>query len=125
MDQLLFKDEVYAIVGAAIEVFHQLGTGFLEPVYQEALALELGDRGIPFEDQKRLQIQYKHRRLNKKYKADFLCFGQVVVELKALERLGGREESQILNYLKASKLKVGLLLNFGNPKQLEWKRYVY
>jgi len=121
---LILKDEAYAIVGAAIEVHRELGSGFLEAVYQEALQMELHERGIPFEAQKPLRIQYKGQTLRKDYCADLLCYGQIVVELKALDRLSGNEESQILNYLKATGLRLGLLINFGGQRKLEWKRFV-
>ena len=124
MTELILKDEAYAIVGAAIEVHRELGSGFLEAVYQEALQMELHERGIPFEAQKPLRIQYKGQMLRKDYCADLLCYGQIVVELKALDRLSGNEESQILNYLKATGLRLGLLINFGGQRKLEWKRFV-
>jgi GxxExxY protein len=124
MAELLLKEEVYAIVGAAIEVHRELGDGFLEPVYQEAMEIELESRGIPFEPQKTLPIFYKGCRLKKEYVADLVCYGQVVVELKALDRLGKKEESQILNYLKATGLRVGLLINFGSSGKLDWMRRV-
>lgn len=119
---MIFRDEVYQIVGAAMEVSAQLGSGFLEAVYQEALWMELTDRGIPHEPKKRIRIQYKGRTLAKEYEADFLCYGQVIVEIKALNALTKIEEAQLLNYLKATGLPVGLLVNFGTP-QMEWQRY--
>lgn len=122
--KLLFKDEVYAIVGAAMDVHSTLGAGFLEPVYQEAMEIEQGLRTIPFESQKRLKIKYKDRFLEKDYVADFVCYGKIIVEIKALDRLLGKEEAQLINYLKATGLRVGVLLNFGNPSGLEWKRFV-
>jgi GxxExxY protein len=121
---LILKDEVYAIVGAAIEVHRELGPGFLEAVYQEAMEIELRERRIPFEAQKRLRISYKGRTLNKEYSADLVCYGQVIVELKALDRLSGSEQAQVLNYLKATGLPVGVLINFGSRGKLEWKRFV-
>jgi len=124
MTELMFKEEVFAIVGAAIKVHRELGPGFLEAVYQEALEMELRECGIPFEAQKPLRISYKGKTLNKEYFADLVCFGQIIVELKALERLSGNEAAQILNYLKATGLKVGVLINFGSHGKLEWKRYV-
>jgi GxxExxY protein len=124
MAELLCKDEVYAVVGAAMEVYNELGAGFLEQVYQEALENELAGRGIPFEAQKELQIRYKGRFLKKTYQADMIAFGKVIVELKALDLLTSREESQMLNYLKAAGLAVGLLINFGAEGKLEWKRLV-
>jgi GxxExxY protein len=124
MSEIILKDKVFAIVGAAIEVHRELGPGFLEAVYQEAMELELRERDIPFEAQKPLRISYKGKTLNKEYFADFVCYGQVIVELKALDRLSSNEEAQVLNYLKATRLRVGVLINFGSYGKLEWKRYV-
>jgi GxxExxY protein len=123
MSELLFKDEVYAIIGAAMEVHNQLGVGFLEPVYQEAMEIELSSRSIPFMPQQEIQIHYKDRDLNKTYRADFLVFNEIIVEIKAIDGLSGHEESQLLNYLKATRLELGLLINFVSNK-LEWKRMV-
>jgi GxxExxY protein len=92
--------------------------------YQEAMQIELAERKIPFEAQKELVISYKGRPLQKTYCADLICYGQIVVELKAMNRLSGTEEAQILNYLKATGLRVGLLINFGAPDKLDWKRFV-
>jgi len=125
MTELFLKDEVYAIVGAAMEVYNVLGPGFLEPVYQEALALEFTERGIPFEAQKELPVRYKSHLLQKTYIPDFVAFGRIVVEIKALGQLTGNEESQLLNYLKASGLEVGVLINFGSPQRLEWRRRIW
>ncbi|HUT09007.1 MAG TPA: GxxExxY protein [Thermoguttaceae bacterium] len=125
MVELILKDEVYAIMGAAIEVHRELAHGFLEPVYQEALEMELKDRGIPFVPQQELEIFYKKRLLKKKYAADFVCYDQIIVEIKALTRLSGTEEAQLLNYLKATGFRVGLLVNFGSQGKLEWKRFVH
>jgi GxxExxY protein len=123
MEKLILKDEVYAIIGAAMEVHREKGCGFSEPVYQECMGIELLDRGIPFEAQKEMHISYKGRLLKKTYLADFIAFEKVLVELKALDKLTSREESQVINYLKASDLELGLLINFGAPS-LEWKRIV-
>jgi GxxExxY protein len=124
MTELLLKEEVYAIVGAAMEVYNELGHGFLEAVYQEALEMELTEHKIPFESQKELHIYYKGRRLKKTYTADFLIIGKIIAEIKALHCLTSADEAQLLNYLKATGLEVGLLLNFGAPGKLEWKRRV-
>jgi GxxExxY protein len=124
LTELLLKGEVYSIVGAAIEVHKELGFGFLEAVYQEAMEIELKKQNIPYEVQVPLSISYKGQQLKKGYIADFICYGQIIVELKALERLSGREEAQLLNYLKASAFRVGLLVNFGNSPKLEWKRFI-
>jgi GxxExxY protein len=124
MQELLYKDEVFRIIGAAIEVHKELGSGFLEAVYQEAFEYELAFRGLPFVSQQSLKIEYKGHVLNKEYVADLVCFDSIIVELKALQRLSGNEESQLLNYLKATGMKVGLLVNFGSSGKLEWKRLV-
>jgi GxxExxY protein len=113
----------YAIIGAAMEVHRVKGCGFLEGVYQECLGIELGLRGLPFEREREFRLEYKGTPLEKTYKADFVCHGEVVVEVKALPELTGRDEAQLLNYLKASGLHVGLLLNFGT-QSLEWRRLV-
>jgi GxxExxY protein len=122
--ELIFKDEVYAIVGAAMEVHNELSGGYLEAVYQEAMEIELADRAIPLVPRQQLRITYKGRTLEKFYIADLVCYGAVLVEIKALDHLSGKEESQILNYLKTTGLRVGVLLNFGNSSGLEWKRFV-
>ena len=115
--------ETYAIIGAAMEVHHVLGHGFLEAVYQEALANEFSVRQIPFEREKAMSILFKGKKLDVGYRADFVCFGEIVVELKASQSLTGVDEAQLLNYLKASGFKRGLLLNFGTPS-LQQKRMV-
>jgi GxxExxY protein len=123
-DSLLYKDEVYSIVGAAFEVYNTLGSGFLEAVYQEALAIELRIRQIPFQEQAQVNIEYKREPLKTRYCADFLCYSQLLVEIKALEYLTSNNESQLLNYMNGTKLSVGVLINFGNASRLEWKRFV-
>ena len=125
MAELIYKEEVFAIVGAAMEVHKTLGAGFLEAVYQEALEIESKTRKLPYVAQKPLQIRYKEHLLKKEYIADLVYFDKIVVELKALDRLSGKEESQLLNYLKATEMKVGVLINFGSHPKLEWKRMVF
>lgn len=114
----------YAIIGAAMEVHRQLGHGFLEAVYQEALAVEFAAREIPFRREVELTVDYKGAALRCTYKADFICYDAIIVELKALGALTGVEQAQVINYLKATGLPLGLLLNFGRPS-LEHKRLVF
>ena len=116
--------QTYAVIGAAMEVHRELGHGFLEAVYQEALALEFRRRGIPFGKEVDLEIQYKGRRLACSYKADFICYDRVLVETKALGRLTGIEEAQVINYLQATGLEIALLINFG-AERLEYKRLIF
>ena len=123
MTKLVYKEESFKIIGACMEVHKELGFGFLEAVYQEALAVELTKQEIPFEREKEINIIYKDIYLNKKYCVDFLCYDKILLELKALCSLSSENESQLLNYLKASQLRLGLIVNFGTPK-LEYKRMV-
>ncbi len=118
------KDQrTYKIIGAALEVHKELGCWFLEAVYQEALEREFLGQKIPYQAQSVVQIAYKGKPLNKTYQPDFVCYEEIIVEIKALSCLTGLEEAQLINYLKATKLKTGLLINFGN-KSLEYKRLV-
>ena len=112
----------YAVIGAAMEVHRQLGSGFLEAVYQKALALELSARQVPFKSEVELPVYYKWQKLDVSYRADLICYDAVIVELKALAKLTGVEESQLINYLKATGLETGLLVNFG-AKSLEYRRF--
>jgi len=116
--------ETFSIIGAAMAVHGELGNGFLEAVYQEALELEFKKRGIPYVREYALKIFYDGQELNASYKADFVCYSNIIVELKALQTLSGSEEAQVINYLKASKLNKALLLNFGT-RQLHYKRIVH
>lgn len=123
MVELILQKETYAVIGAAMEVHNALGCGFLEAVYQEAMEIELLGRGIPFTAQKELPIFYKGHTLDKVYVADLIVYGKVLVEIKALSQLTSREEAQVMNYLKATSLQVGILLNFGTEK-LVWDRKI-
>ena len=114
----------YAIIGAAMEVHRQFGCGFLEAVYQEAFAMELADRDIPFVREQALPIFYKEHRISCDYRADFICFESLIVELKAVGTLSPVNEAQVINYLKAANIEVGLLINFGE-KSLRYKRLIF
>lgn len=110
---MLFKEESYQIIGAAMEVHRQLGCGFVEAVYQEALEDELQLRNIPYEREKELDITYKGKVLSKTFKADFICYGKIILELKAVKEFTDEHYAQIYNYLRASNLELGILINFG------------
>jgi GxxExxY protein len=125
MADLLFKDELYRVMGAALEVYNVLKSGFLESAYREAMELELEARGIPYQRQVPLRIRYKEHTLNKGFTADLICFNAVLVELKAIEKTTETDEAQVLNYLRCTGLRVGLLINFGDPGRLDWKRLVH
>jgi GxxExxY protein len=116
--------QTHPIIGAGMEVHRELGPGFLEAVYQEAFAVELPARGVPFKREVELPIFYRGERLACTYRADFVCFGDVIVELKALSALTGIEEAQVINYLKASGLTRGLLFNF-DARSLQFKRLIF
>ncbi|HEV8613768.1 MAG TPA: GxxExxY protein [Gemmatimonadales bacterium] len=115
--------DTYKIIGAAMEVHRTLGPGFLEPVYQLAFELELELRKVPFVREVELAVCYKETLLDVRYRVDFVCFDEILVELKALRRLSPIEENQIIHYLVASKLRRGILLNFGAPS-LQFRRFV-
>ncbi len=117
------KKETYKIIGAAMEVHKQLGGGFLEAIYQEALEIEFKNNEIDYKRELPLNVIYKGQKLNKQYFADFVCYNSVIVELKALSDISSNHEAQILNYLKATNIQVGLLINFGK-QSLQYKRIV-
>ena len=121
---IYFKQESYDIIGAAMHVYNELGNGFLEAVYQEALGIELSKRAIPFEREKELNISYSGQTLIQTYKADFVCYDKIIIELKAVVAIDNSHRSQVFNYLKATGSKLGILLNFGNPNRLEYERIV-
>lgn len=124
MKTLLYKEEVYRIVGAAMEVHRELKSGFLESVYEEALMMEFEEKNIAYQNQVPLVIHYKGNILEKKFRADFLCFDQIVLDIKHQKSLTDLDTAQILNYLRITDKKVGLLINFGNSQKLEWKRFI-
>ena len=124
MPELKYKEEVFAVIGAAIDVHRELGAGFLESVYQEALEIELRARKVPFVAQQAISVRYKGLTLKKQYFADLVCFERIIVEIKALPHLSGTERAQLLNYLKGTGYPIGILINFGSHGKLEWKRLV-
>jgi GxxExxY protein len=119
---LLYRDESYKIVGCAMEVHNTLGFGLLEKPYENALTIEFELRGIPFEQQKRYDVLYKNKTVGN-YIPDLVVFGKIILDTKAIEQIGAVETAQMLNYLKITNLKLGLIINFKNPK-LEWIRIV-
>ena len=121
----MLEKEGYEIMGAAFEVYNTLGCGFLEEVYQKSLEIELGRRSIPFQSQQDLALYYKDVLLEKRYVTDLVAYHRVIVELKAVRELTTDHVAQIVNYLKAGKLPVGYLINFGRHDKLEWKRIIY
>lgn len=116
-EKVLFPDECYAIQGAIFDVYTEMGCGFLEAVYQECLEREFTKQTIPFQPQVELQLNYKGDPLKQTYKPDFICYEKIIVEIKAVKELGAEHKAQLLNYLKATGLELGLLVNFGSyPK---------
>ena len=124
-EDIKYREEVFRVVGAAIEVHRELGSGFLESVYEEAMKYESEDRQIPCQTQVIIPLHYKGKKMEKQFIADYIGYGKILVEFKCIPRLTKREEAQIINYLKATGLKVGILINFGTHGKLEWKRYVF
>lgn len=125
MTEILFKEESYKIVGACFEVYNEKGCGFVEPVYQECLEIEFEMQGIPFRAQQQLQLNYKGRTLKQIYIPDFVCFDQIIVEIKAVSKLCDEHRAQVHNYLKATGFRLGLLVNFGSHPKLEYERIVW
>lgn len=124
MSKLILENETGAIIGACYEVYRDKGSGFTEPVYQDCLELELGDRRVPFMSQPEVQLAYKGRTIRSSFRPDFICFGQVILEIKAVSNLAAEHEAQVLNYLNVTGHPVALLVNFGHFPGLEFKRMV-
>jgi GxxExxY protein len=121
---LILADECYRVMGACFEVYKEKGSGFLEAVYQECMELELTQKNVPYTSQPELALRYKGQLLKQKYKPDLVCFGAMLVELKAVSALNDEHRAQVINYLHASGLRVGLLVNFGHYPKVEWERIV-
>ena len=111
-------------MGACFEVYNEKGNGFLEPVYQDCLSLELADQEILFEEKPRINLTYKGRPIAHYYEPDFLCYKKVIVEIKSVKQLADEHRAQIINYLKATGLKLGILVNFGSYPKLEYERFL-
>jgi len=124
MSKLILEEETYRILGACFEVYKEKGCGFVEPVYQECLELEFASQGIEFLAQQEIGLSYKGRPLRQIYRADLVCFGKVVVEIKAVRALTDEHRAQLMNYLRATGLKVGLLINFSHYPGVEYERFV-
>jgi GxxExxY protein len=124
MAELIYEQESYDIVGACFEVYKTMGRGFLEPVYQECLEIELSERGIPFLAQRQLQIVYKGRILEQIYKPDFVCYEKIILEVKAVTKLADAHRAQVFNYLRATGMRLGMLVNFSSHPKLEYERIV-
>ena len=124
MAELIYSEESYSIVGACFNVYNDKGCGFLEPVYQECLEIEFGHLQTPFVAQPELGITYRNRQLRQTYRADFICYGKIIVELKAVSQLISEHRAQVLNYLNATGFQLGILVNFGSHPKLEYERIV-
>jgi len=123
-DKILNKDECYQIQGAVFEVYREMGCGFLEAVYQECMEKELRRRGIPFEAKRKVQVIYKGEVLEKTYEPDLICYEKIIVELKAVSELAAIHKAQVINYLKATRMRLGLLVNFGSYPKAEVERLI-
>ncbi len=124
MNKLIHEELTREILGACFEVYRDKGAGFLEAVFQECLELELADRGIPFAAQPRVSLSCKGRPLKQTFSPDFVCFDRVILEIKAVSKICDEHRAQIQNYLHASGLRVGLLVNFGHHPKAEFERFV-
>jgi GxxExxY protein len=124
MSDIIYKEESYLIQGAVFEVYKEMGNGYLEAVYQECLEIEFESKNIPYVAQPILKIKYKNRCLNKTYKPDLICFDKIIIELKGVKSITNEHQAQVLNYLKATELKLGFIVNFGAYPKVEIKRIV-
>ena len=122
-NKIIYKEESYKIIGACFEVYREKGNGFLEAVYQECLAIEFSDQGIPFVEKPKLALSYKAKALKQYYEPDFVCYDSIIVEIKAVKILADEHRAQTINYLKSTGFELGLLLNFGHYPKLEQERF--
>ncbi|MGH9801083.1 MAG: GxxExxY protein [Blastocatellia bacterium] len=123
MSELIYKEESYLINGACFNVYNQMGCGFLEPVYQECLAIEFEHQKIPFVREPELTLHYRGRQLSQKYRPDFICYGKIIVELKAVSKIVDEHRAQVLNYLSATGYELAILYNFGHHPKVEYERF--
>lgn len=123
-DKLLYREESYQIIGSCFEVYNEKGSGFLEAVYQECLAIEFELHSIPFIEQPKQLLEYKGRELKQTYQPDFICYDQIIVEIKAVKQLTDEHRAQVINYLKATEKQLGLLINFGQHPNLKHERFI-
>jgi GxxExxY protein len=124
MAKLIYADESYAIMGACFNVYKLMRCGFLESIYQECTEIEFDYQHIPFQSQPELKLTYRDRRLKHQFTPDLLCYGKIIVELKAVSELVDEHRAQVLNYLNVSKLELGLLINFGHYPKLQYERFI-
>jgi GxxExxY protein len=121
MTDIIYKEESYAILGACFNVYNDKGCGFLEPVYQECCEIELAYQNIPHLAQKELELSYRGQVLRQSYRADFVCYGKIILEIKALSQLTDEHRAQVINCLNATGMKLGILVNFGHHRTLEYE----
>ena len=121
-EEIVLKEESYQVVGACFEVYKELGSGFLEAVYQEALSIELSAQQIPYEEKPTLRLNYKGTPLRQTYEPDFVCFNAILIEIKATSQLADEHRAKVINYLSATRYRLGLLINFGAHPKLEHER---
>ncbi len=124
MPSIVYKDESYKIQGAIYEVYKEMGNGFLEAVYQECLEIEMNSQNIPFTAQSPLKLNYKGENLKKEYKPDLICYQKIIIELKGVKKITNEHHAQVINYLKATNIKLGMIVNFGSYPKVEIKRLV-
>lgn len=125
MTELIHKEECYKIIGACLEVYREKGCGFLEGVYQECLEIEHEYQQIPFVSHQSLRLFYRGKELKQKFIPDFICYGKIIVEIKAVKHLTDEHRAQVINYLNATGYELGILINFGGHPKLEWERFAY
>ena len=125
MDKKGILDKMYRIIGAAMDLYNELGYGYSEPIYQECLSIICTEKGIPWEREKKLKMSFHGKLLNKEYIADFVCFGDIIVELKAVSELTKEHRAQLFNYMRITGTDAGVLINYGNPDRLIAERYIY